>query len=114
MTNQAKHTPEPLSIKHMGSLYADESDWPIYWIENKQGSIAEVRRGCEEVTGDMKVTAQRFADCYNACAGMENPKEVIEGLKQALIDAKAELQNNLNFTLSRQIESALKAAGVKV
>lgn len=84
----------------------------------------EIRKHFEEQKSTEKKNLERQIACVNACAGMSNPAEAIEGLKRELKNAYQDIQAMMNCPdiedyqteekTCERIKAALKAAGVKL
>lgn len=76
-----KHTPEPWVIDEREDLSTN------FYSDDAMGTIIG---GClaynfaPRSIGERKANAIRIVACVNACAGMDDPVEVIKGLKEAL------------------------------
>lgn len=95
--------------------------WMMINSDNKLIIVAQDERCLADVIKweEGKFNAKRIVACVNACAGFDNPAEVIEVLKAALQTAFNFIDGIENFNdeakeAVTEIRAALRSAGVQL
>lgn len=72
-----KHTPEPWKIAYeKGSIYIED-------VETMLNQVVVFKYG--QMEGKDEANAARIVECVNALAGIENPKEWVDKIKQSFL-----------------------------